>query len=326
VENRKSVGELFGLPGKQENKINFKVDTLFGETEEIVFLTPNNLIHYRKHPFSIHQGKRMADLVESIKEHGIVTPVIVQPIENGYYEILSGHNRVEAAKQAGIEKIPCIIKRNLTEEEAMLIVVESNLMQRSFFDLKESEKAAVIWYRQEAMIKKRTKPEFLEEVQNFLKKTENSTIEAGQKTRDQVGVEYDLSGRTIARYLRIYECHDSVKELLDQGKIGNYAAVALSYLSSSIQNLVAQKVRDGAKAKLEKIMVLRGLPEEEITEEKLEEILFDQKKSTEKENKGMRILLKTELLERYFKGKTSEEVKEVVEHAIKVFFEEGERR
>ena len=200
MEQKKSAGELFGLPEKEEKATEIKVDAPFSGTEEIFFLTPNNLIHYRNHPFSIHEGKRMADLVTSIKEHGIVAPVIVQPLENGYYEILSGHNRVEAARQAGVEKVPCLVKRNLTEEEAMLVVVESNLMQRSFFDLKESEKADVVWCRQEAMKKKRERPEFLEEVQNFLKKTEVIGAEAGGKIRDQVGEEYELSGTTIARY------------------------------------------------------------------------------------------------------------------------------
>ena len=321
MENKKSAGELFGLPEKPGKKFNFNADTLFGQTEEILFLAPNNLTHYHSHPFSIHSGKRMADLVESIKEHGIVTPVIVQPTEHGYYEILSGHNRVEAAKQAGIEKIPCIVKRNLSEGEAMLIVVESNLMQRSFADLKESEKAAIIWYRQEAMVKKKTRPEVLEEVQTFLQKTEEISTEMGQKTRDQVGAEYDLSGRTIARYLRIYECTDSVKELLDEGKIGNYAAVALSYLSSDIQEKVAQKVRDGKKVNLEKIQALRKLSEEELTEEMIESLLSEQKKSTEKEKKGTRIFLKKEISEQYFKGKRPEEMEEIIERALRLFFE-----
>lgn len=322
MENKRSIGELFGLPEKEEKKIDFRADALFGESEDILFLTPNNLIHYRNHPFSIHEGKRMEDLIESIKEHGILTPVIVQPLENGYYEILSGHNRVEAGKQAGIEKIPCIIKRNLTEEEAMLIVVESNLMQRSFFDLKESEKAAVIWYRQEALTKKKLKPELLEEVQNFLKKTEVIGAEAGGKIRDQVGAEYDLSGRTIARYLRIYKCSEPVKELVDERNIGNYAAVALSYLPEGIQDMVAKKVRQGAKAPLEKIEILRRLPEEEITEEKLDEILSGRKKDAEKEKKGLKVFLRKEWTEQYFNGKTAEEIEEIIESALKRFFEE----
>lgn len=321
MEQKKSAGELFGLPEKEEKTANFKVDVPLDETEEVHFLAPNNLIQYRSHPFSVHEGKRMADLVESIKEHGILTPVIVRPVENGYYEILSGHNRIEAAKQAGVEKIPCIIKRNLTEEETMLIVVESNVMQRSFFELKESEKAMVIWYRQEAMRKKQSRPELLEEVQNFLKQTEDSSTESAGKIRDQVGEAYDLSGRTIARYLRIQECTDSVKKLLDQGKIGNYAAVALSYLSSSMQDKVAEKVKEGAKATLPKVDALRKLPEEEITEETLEDILFD-RKSPEKQ--GTKIFLKKEISERYFKGKTLGEMEEIVEQALKLFFEKGQ--
>ena len=85
----------------------------------------------------------MDDMVESIQEHGVLTPVIVQKIKGGY-EMLSGHNRANAAKLAGLTEIPAIVKESLTEQEAYVYVIETNMIQRSFNDLLPSEKAAVM--------------------------------------------------------------------------------------------------------------------------------------------------------------------------------------
>ena len=85
-------------------------------------------------------------MVESIKEHGVLNPVIVLKTEDGY-EMLSGHNRQNAARLAGLRTIPAIVKSELTEEEAYIYVIETNLMQRSFTDMEISEKAAVLQER-----------------------------------------------------------------------------------------------------------------------------------------------------------------------------------
>lgn len=86
-------------------------------------------------------------MVESIKEYGVITPLIVRPKEYGKYEILSGHNRANSAKIAGLTKVPVVIKEELTDEEAMLIVTETNLMQRAFSELSHSEKARILTER-----------------------------------------------------------------------------------------------------------------------------------------------------------------------------------
>ena len=97
---------------------------------------------FHDHPFHLYEGERLDDMVESIKEHGVLSPVIVQKIQGGY-EMLSGHNRANAAKLAGLAEIPAIVKEGLTEQEAYVYVIETNMIQRSFNDLLPSEKAAV---------------------------------------------------------------------------------------------------------------------------------------------------------------------------------------
>ena len=98
---------------------------------------------FHNHPFRMYEGERLDDMVDSIKEHGVLNPVIVHKTEDGY-EMLSGHNRWNAAKLAGFTEVPAIVKEGLTEEEAYEYVIETNLMQRSFTDMLPSEKAAVL--------------------------------------------------------------------------------------------------------------------------------------------------------------------------------------
>lgn len=130
------------------------VDLLMGDMEEVtmprgVQMVPVKSIHpFHDHPFHLYEGERLEDMIASVKEHGVLNPVIVQKLDTGY-EMLSGHNRWNAAKLAGIKEIPAIVKTDLSEEEAYVYVIETNLMQRSFSDLAISEKAAVLKARYE---------------------------------------------------------------------------------------------------------------------------------------------------------------------------------
>ena len=108
----------------------------YGEPEkiEIELLKP-----FPKHKFKLYTGKRFEDMVESINQYGVIVPIVVWKNKNEFI-ILSGHNRVEVCKELELKEIPCIIKENLTMEEATLIVTETNFMQRSFSDLSHSER------------------------------------------------------------------------------------------------------------------------------------------------------------------------------------------
>lgn len=109
---------------------------------------------FRHHPFHLYEGERLDDMVESIKEHGILNPVIVRKMHYGY-EMLAGHNRQNAGKIAGLKEIPAIVKENLPDADAYVYVIETNLMQRSFTDLSVSEKAAVLSARYDKVLYQR---------------------------------------------------------------------------------------------------------------------------------------------------------------------------
>lgn len=103
---------------------------------------------FSDHPFRLYEGKRLSGMVESIQVHGILNPAIVRKCADDY-EILAGHNSMNATKLAGLKEIPAIVKTDLTDAEAYIYVIETNVLQRSFAELLSSEKAAVMAMRYE---------------------------------------------------------------------------------------------------------------------------------------------------------------------------------
>lgn len=183
-------------------------DKMKKEIEGANSVSINKLKPFSNHPFKLYQGDRLKDMIESIKEHGIITPVIVRPIDDGY-EILSGHNRVNAAKLAEIENVPVVIKENLTDEEAMLIVTETNLIQRSFNDLSHSERARVLTEHYKAIKEQGKKNDLIDEIEKLSNTDEiNEKSDLGQFgpkifSREKVANSYDLSPRAVSRYLKV---------------------------------------------------------------------------------------------------------------------------
>lgn len=133
--NIKGKNNLIGMLTADSNSPN--------DTERDT-LEIDSLVPYSNHPFKVYEGERLADMVRSIKEMGVLLPIIVRPLEDDTYEILSGHNRVNAAKLAELSEVPVIIKTGLNDDDAKLIVTETNLIQRSFSDLSHSERAIAL--------------------------------------------------------------------------------------------------------------------------------------------------------------------------------------
>lgn len=219
------------------------VDFLMGDVDNIEQgnvqdIETDLLENYHDHPFTLYTGKRLEDMVESIKENGILNPVIVLKKETGTYKILSGHNRVNAAKLAKLKTVPCIVKENLTEEQVYTYVIETNLMQRSFSDLLPTEKALVLKMRYEKIASQGKRNDLQKEINNL----EQGIIERENKTEDKtdsrknIGKEYNLSGASIARYLRLNNLTDIWKQAIDNDEIGLTMAVDISYLSIEIQD------------------------------------------------------------------------------------------
>lgn len=209
------------------------VDLLMGDMEKVarprgVQMVPvKNIQPFHDHPFHLYEGERLEDMIASVKEHGVLNPVIVQKLDTGY-EMLSGHNRWNAAKLAGIKEIPAIVKTDLSEEEAYVYIIETNLMQRSFSDLAISEKAAVLKARYEKEACQGKRNDILEEIARLEGK--EILITRGHddhrlKTRDMIGKEYELSGSSVGRLLKLNDLIKPFKDMVDRGAL--YTKVAL---------------------------------------------------------------------------------------------------
>lgn len=170
----------------QKRKISDAVDFLFEDIEQdnIREIDIDLLENYHNHPFALYTGRRLEDMVDSIKENGILNPVITLQKEDGGYEILSGHNRVNAARLAGIRNIPCIVKENLSEEQAYAYVIETNLMKRSFSDLLPTEKALVLKMRYEKIASQGKRNDLKKEIE----KLEQGIVEKESKAEDKTVV------------------------------------------------------------------------------------------------------------------------------------------
>jgi len=181
------------------------------------------------HPFQVRMDEDMQQLVESIKERGLIHPVILRKKEDDRYEIVSGHRRKKACEIAGLQTVKAEV-REMTRDEAIIMMVESNL-QRSV--ILPSEKAFAYKMRLEAMKRQAGRPS----------KENGGPVGhnlSGEKTRDIIAEDSPDSARQIQRYIRLTELQPEILELVDEGKIGFRPAVELSYLTKKEQDMLVE--------------------------------------------------------------------------------------
>ncbi|SHE49045.1 chromosome partitioning protein, ParB family [Tissierella praeacuta DSM 18095] len=307
------------------------VDFLMGDVDNIEQgnvqdIETDLLENYHDHPFTLYTGKRLEDMVESIKENGILNPVIVLKKETGTYKILSGHNRVNAAKLAKLKTVPCIVKENLTEEQVYTYVIETNLMQRSFSDLLPTEKALVLKMRYEKIASQGKRNDLQKEINNL----EQGIIERENKTEDKtdsrknIGKEYNLSGASIARYLRLNNLTDIWKQAIDNDEIGLTMAVDISYLSIEIQDYLYSQCEElelCLKPSDAKTLHLMNR-QEELSQEMITSYLLNLKKPKIKEYQNIK--LSQSAYKKFFQDESKEAVGEIIEKALEMYFREKE--
>lgn len=298
---------------------NDAVDLLTGgEPEGGVQMLPIDAIEpFHEHPFKLYTGERLEDMVESIREHGILTPVIVQKTTKGY-EMLAGHNRQNAARLAGLTEVPAIIKENLTEEEALVYVVETNVIQRSFSDLSVSERIAVLSTRYDRVCGTKKREEIMEEL-HLLNGDGGHHVHRQAKSRELIGQEYGMTGRNIARYVRCNHLIPAFKDMLDDGSLTIIAGVELSFLSVEEQNLVLSVMEQNC-IKLKKDMAdkLRAAAGAITTESILN--VFGLDKPVSEVKRPVAVKLPAKVYSRYFANVAAKDVQGILEAALEQYF------
>lgn len=223
---------------------------IHGDNKRVVNISTERLRHYHNHPFKLYEGERLADMIESIEANGILIPLLIRLLPNGDYEVLAGHNRLESGKIAGLSEVPCIIVDNLTDEEAHLIVTESNLVQRSFADLSHSERAEALANHYDAIKRQGKRTDLIKQVEAILNiedcenpetTNEEGSSPVGNKSIEVTGAKYGLSKNSVARYIRINKLIKGFKDMIDGEKLPIRAGVSLSFIRSERQVLIFQQ-------------------------------------------------------------------------------------
>lgn len=263
--NLKSFDDLFKPSAQLQQE---KQSGLTPSDVEISKLKP-----FGKHPFKMYDAEKLNSLAESIKEQGVIVPILIRPIkgESCEYEIIAGHNRVQASRVAGIDTIPCII-REMDSETATIAMVDSNLQQRE--SILPSEKAFAYKYK-------------LEAIKAQGKRTDLTSVQLAQKSvnklsRDTLAEENRESGDTVRRFIRLTNLITQLLDKVDERKLAFIPAVELSYLKKKEQESLFDILNreENFGVPLKQASTLKGISQNgELTYEKIDSIITEKVKS-----------------------------------------------
>ena len=185
---------------------------------------------FPEHPFKVKQDEAMLEMAESVRQYGVLVPGLVRQLEDGSYQMVSGHRRKLASELAGRDTIPCIV-RDLTDDEAVIIMVDSNLQRERVLP---SEKAFAYKMKMDAMKRTAGRPS-----------KENSRQVVGNfETADLIGKESGESGRQVQRFIRLTNLIPELLNMVDEKKVSFNPAVELSYLSTEQQQEMINAMDD----------------------------------------------------------------------------------
>lgn len=193
------------------------------EKEAIEYLDLKSLVPFQNHPFKLRDGEEKEQLLKSIKAQGTIEPLIVRPLSESEYEVISGHRRMEICKELGMEKIPVIV-RNLTNEQAVSMMVDANLHRNNILP---SERAFAYKMKWEAA-----------------KKSEKTLSQPATKYRsdERIANEFGIGKDTLHRYIHLTYLIPELLEMIDEGRISLTPAVELSYLTHEEQHLLLNEI------------------------------------------------------------------------------------
>ena len=266
--------------------------------DEIRQMSVSELKPFEAQPFKVLMDESMDELVQSIKESGVLSPLVVRPHKDGGYEILSGHRRATACKLAGRDKVPVII-RHLDDDMAAIFLVDSNLQRENILP---SEKAYAYLLKMEALKRRAGRP-----VKNNGDQIGHDF--SGQKSVDIIAREAPDSRNQIQRYIRLTELIDPLLDMVDNKKLPINSAVELSYLGSKFQSDVAKAIeRDETAPSIEQAAKIRRFAEGGILSAKaIDRIMREERR------KKRSFTLKEDMLNQYFPEEFSvEQIREVL--------------
>ncbi len=266
-----SIDELLGVP------------TVAGCDEiEVAKIRP-----FKDHPFKVLDDDKMHELVESIMLNGVLVPVTVRPIEDGEYEMISGHRRLFAVKEIGLEKIPAIVK-DYDDDEAVLAMVDSNLQRE---EILPSEKAFAYKMRYDAMRRKAGRP------------SKNNSSQFGRNFQTDIVLAEQVgeSRGQLHRYLRLVELIPSILDLVDRKALALATAVEVSFLDHQVQAMLYDYMLENDICKTFQIFAVRDYLKEHETISKMELMrILNENAPKDESNRFQQLTITKKKLQEYF--------------------------
>lgn len=290
-----SAADLFSTQEERDN-----------ESRESVREIPlEEISDFPNHPFKVKMDESMADMVESVKQYGVLVPALVREKPEGGYEMIAGHRRKMASELAEKRELPCIV-RNLTDDEAVLIMVDSNLQREQILP---SEKAFAYKMKLDAMKRQAGRP------------GKNSVPVAqdlkGKTSRQLLGEQVGESQDQIRRYIRLTELITPILDMVDSGKIAIRPAVELSYLPKEQQTILldTMQLEDCTPSHAQAIKMRKFADEGRLNEDVILSIL-----SEEKGNQKEQFRMPKERISRYFSpGTPAKQMEDTIVKALELY-------
>ena len=266
--------------------------------EKVVTLNPADISDFPNHPFKVKQDEAMAEMVDSVKQYGVLVPALVRPKADGGYEMVAGHRRKCAATLAGITEMPCIV-RNLSDDEATIIMVDSNLQRETILP---SEKAFAYKMKLEAMKRQAGRPS-----KENLRPLDTNLI--GTRSDEQLAKDSPDSARQIQRYIRLTELVPDLQKMVDEKKLAFTPAVEISFIRPKNQRYIAVSIEgQQSSPSLSQAQKMRELDKDgKLNGDVIDGILSQEKKEVDK------VIINSAELEKYFgKDKSPREMKDKI--------------
>jgi ParB family chromosome partitioning protein len=304
-----------------------------GKTEirlpkNVMLLPIDSIKPYPNNPYKLYIGQRFKDMVNSVKANGVLNPIVVRRLSNGEYQILSGHNRVNAAIEAGLSEILAVIIEVVDDDEAALIVAEANATQRSVKELSHSERAGAMELHHRGIKRQGARTD----------KNSGTSPQNEEKldSRDSISKIYGFNANKVDQYIRIARfLNDELKTLLDKGNFKIAPAVELSHLKKGEQiklsEILSETEYEDYKIETKKAKRLReesttdSYPDvDKLSKDDIRRILQTNEngknniENTIETKKA--INLKSVLYDEYFSNQNENEVEKIIEEALKMYF------
>ena len=289
--NLPTADDLFSTQEERDN-----------EKREYVKAIPlDQISDFPNHPFKVRMDEKMLEMIESVREYGVLSPAVVRPKEDGTYEMIAGHRRKLASQMADRSELPCIV-RDLTDEEATIIMVDSNLQRE---EILPSEKAFAYKMKLDAMKRQGQRTDLTSDP---LEPKWRSNEELAKKSGDSVS--------QIKRYIRLTELIKPILDMVDDKKIALRPAVELSYLSQDQQEMLldTMQLQDCTPSHAQAIKMRKFAEEGRLNEDVILSIM-----SEEKGNQKEQFRIPRERISKYFSpGASAKQIEDTIIKALEL--------